>query len=678
MLTSLFKHTENSPPELLKPRTQAARGKQFAHPLTRIVPSSEKTDKTGKHLTFAGLINTKTNSNPINSKSVKHASTVKPQNRKSEIASTHIKKAVKNADTHLAMIFLKPELPGGCVLNGDAENRPLAVDTDNLSKIKHVSVIGKGKPTITSVTVQSSKLPMLNKAVTKNVVKSQPIEVNDPKDGDRDIPVHNRQTTEKTKRELLQQERSKIDSGVSIHRRDACATGVDDKYLKSEDLGSKKVTGGEIPAKKSTSPADKAVKKPETGSVSRASVIKTIASDAGKSSPQSDRTSRSASPVITVEDTPARRHNGQLRVPVNPQVQQAEKPAINHLNPPLVFMKSLPSMRVGVSAAPTTLMYEGETTSTVVETPGRTNEQSPVSPKQSGTAQPSSMPADEHMSDETPPIPAKQDPSQTKTPVRALRAEVQPSITLELFARCIKAPIVVDNRRNRLVDKEHSRPPSEPAATPVKSDSPSNVKTDHPKSRSHQEPDARLPDKGIKSGSVENTNTQQSGQSVETTKPVSPSAKHTGFISYARTTSQSTPSVDRGDLVNSIKMTLTNGRGEMVLQLKPEVLGRALIILRQGTNGLKLEFEVEHPEARQIIEAEMPQLREALTAAGIQTASIEVRTSDSHQERFAQTNDGSQRNRQHNGRDDESGSQQRQEHTSRPRFLGYNSFDIAA
>jgi len=631
MLTSLFKYTGNSLPELLKPRAHAARGKQFAQSLTRIGFSSEKTEKTGKpgktgelvkHLTFAGLIKTKTSRHPINSESVKPASTLKPQNRKSEIPSTHIKKAVKNADSHLAMIFLKPELPSGCVLNGDAANKPLAIDPDNSSNIKQVSIANKGKPAFTSVIGQSFISHKLNKTVTKNVADSQPTKSSEPEDEGRNTPVHNQQTAKKTKWEFLHQER---------------------------------------------------------GSLSRTPVGKTIASGTGKSSPPSDRTHRSTSPVITVDDTPVKRHDGRVRVPVNPQVQQVKTPAISYLNPTSVFMKSPPSVRVGVSTAPMTLTCEGETTSTVVETPGRTDEQPLVSPKQSGTAQPPSKPADERMSGETPLIPVKQDTQQSETPTRALRAEVQPSITLELFARSFKAPIVVDNKRPRVVGEEHPRSPSEPASTPAKSDSPSNVKTDHQNSRSHQEPDTRLPDRSLKSGTDENANTQQSGGSVETTKPVSPSAKQTGFISYARTTPQSIPSVDRGELVSSIKMTLTNGRGEMVLQLKPEVLGRALIILRQGENGLKLEFEVEHQEARQIIEAETPQLREALNAAGIQTASIEVRTSDPHQGRFAQTNDSSQRNGQHNGRDDdESGSHQRQEHTSHPRFFGYNSFDIAA
>ncbi|HHE46189.1 MAG TPA: flagellar hook-length control protein FliK [Bacteroidetes bacterium] len=166
---------------------------------------------------------------------------------------------------------------------------------------------------------------------------------------------------------------------------------------------------------------------------------------------------------------------------------------------------------------------------------------------------------------------------------------------------------------------------------------------------------------------------------MDVARSVSTSVKRNGGIPHSGTIVQPGTTVDHGKLVSNIRMTLSSGRNELVLQLKPEVLGRALISLRQGEKGVELKFEVEHPDARRIFEAEATHLKEALNAAGIHTVSIEVRTSDSQPDRFAQTDEGSTRNRQQQDRGDgDPGDRRRKERFSRPRFFGYNSFDIAA
>jgi len=137
--------------------------------------------------------------------------------------------------------------------------------------------------------------------------------------------------------------------------------------------------------------------------------------------------------------------------------------------------------------------------------------------------------------------------------------------------------------------------------------------------------------------------------------------------------------VDPGALVSGIKLSLSEGRSELVLRLRPEVLGRAIVSLRYLEDGLRLEFQLERPEARQAIEAESAKLKEALAAAGFQTVSIEVRIPDPDGERPDLHDDDEDRRQSSRDQDDNNpDSEHRQQQNRPPLMFGYNTFDIAA
>lgn len=141
---------------------------------------------------------------------------------------------------------------------------------------------------------------------------------------------------------------------------------------------------------------------------------------------------------------------------------------------------------------------------------------------------------------------------------------------------------------------------------------------------------------------------------------------------------QPPPPIDPGKLVNAVRMTLTDGGGEVVLRLKPELLGRALITLHQEEDSLHVRFSLERPEARQVIEAEAARLKDALVAAGFQEVIFEFRASD-EAAGWAERAHDDPRGRQDPRREgDSSGEQPQQRREPRPLMLGYNTFDIAA
>ena len=158
-------------------------------------------------------------------------------------------------------------------------------------------------------------------------------------------------------------------------------------------------------------------------------------------------------------------------------------------------------------------------------------------------------------------------------------------------------------------------------------------------------------------------------------------SRGTRIIQHSMKSPVEKPVFDPSNFVSHVRMSLSSGRGEITIRLKPEILGSALISLRQEEDGLKIEFEVETPAARQILEAQTPQLKDALINAGIEITQIEIRIADHSQERFAPTDDKSSGNRQQAGSNNnpkgEESSDQSQPNTY-PRYLGYNTFDIAA
>lgn len=137
--------------------------------------------------------------------------------------------------------------------------------------------------------------------------------------------------------------------------------------------------------------------------------------------------------------------------------------------------------------------------------------------------------------------------------------------------------------------------------------------------------------------------------------------------------------IDVQSLVQRIKLTLKSGQQELRLNLKPAVLGRAIITLHRQDDSLKLDFALESSTARATIENETVRLREALTTVGFQSVSINVHGPGSREmdnELHPETGEHPQHSNQHNSRKNED--QQETSQMLNPRMLGYNTFDLVA
>jgi flagellar hook-length control protein FliK len=140
--------------------------------------------------------------------------------------------------------------------------------------------------------------------------------------------------------------------------------------------------------------------------------------------------------------------------------------------------------------------------------------------------------------------------------------------------------------------------------------------------------------------------------------------------------------IEPSSFVQSVRLTLTGGQREIVVRLHPEILGQAVIAVHQDEDGLRLEFKLERAEARQAVEAQSAQLKEALAAAGFQNVQIDIQPygwPDDRPDRLEEHSEGQSR-RQSEHRENLS-----QEHLTTPdsqppitRLFGYNTFEIAA
>lgn len=141
-----------------------------------------------------------------------------------------------------------------------------------------------------------------------------------------------------------------------------------------------------------------------------------------------------------------------------------------------------------------------------------------------------------------------------------------------------------------------------------------------------------------------------------------------------------TGSIDMPSLVNRIRLTLDSGQQELRLNLKPAILGRAVIILHRQDDLLHLDFSLEKSSARVAIETETPRLREALASIGFQNVNIDVHAPQNRNldaDMNPETSDRQQHFQRHpdHRQTDEPSETNR---TLNPRMLGYNTFDLVA
>ncbi len=135
------------------------------------------------------------------------------------------------------------------------------------------------------------------------------------------------------------------------------------------------------------------------------------------------------------------------------------------------------------------------------------------------------------------------------------------------------------------------------------------------------------------------------------------------------------------ELVSSIldrvvrELVITGARGgtEARLALKPESLGELVVHIAMDDNVMTAKIEVTQPSAKAVLDAGMPQLREALAARGIAVQQIDVFTSpDAFPRQGREQRDA--RQRQAGGRRPATAAA---EAVALPRMLGYNTIELS-
>jgi flagellar hook-length control protein FliK len=124
-------------------------------------------------------------------------------------------------------------------------------------------------------------------------------------------------------------------------------------------------------------------------------------------------------------------------------------------------------------------------------------------------------------------------------------------------------------------------------------------------------------------------------------------------------------------VAREISLKLLDKVSEMKLVLKPESLGEVSINVRMEEGAMVARINVNQNQVRSALEANLPQLRDALTSRGIQVDRIDVLTSSNSSSRESQSQ----------SRDKSRGSSKRRadvegvEAYESTRFLGYNTVE---
>jgi len=135
------------------------------------------------------------------------------------------------------------------------------------------------------------------------------------------------------------------------------------------------------------------------------------------------------------------------------------------------------------------------------------------------------------------------------------------------------------------------------------------------------------------------------------------------------------------ELIAGVRLTLSQGRGVLLVQLQPEIMGPALVALHKEDGRLKLDFSVERESVRAALQAETVHLREALASAGFPDASVEVHASPRHS--FSPDDSSSDSNSRNTpegafSSEAEEAPSESASDFAHPLLLGYNTFDILA
>lgn len=109
-------------------------------------------------------------------------------------------------------------------------------------------------------------------------------------------------------------------------------------------------------------------------------------------------------------------------------------------------------------------------------------------------------------------------------------------------------------------------------------------------------------------------------------------------------------SVDRVRIIEQIiqkaKVLVKEGRSEITVQLHPEHLGSVKIKVKMENSTISARFQVDNPEVKQLIEANLPRLKETLDHQGLRIDEFDVFAG----EEFGSTSEESERRWNLNGR----------------------------
>lgn len=85
---------------------------------------------------------------------------------------------------------------------------------------------------------------------------------------------------------------------------------------------------------------------------------------------------------------------------------------------------------------------------------------------------------------------------------------------------------------------------------------------------------------------------------------------------------------------SGLSMALLKRGEHVVVKLNPEALGKVEVDLVRTSEGLTARFKVESPEARDALNAQLPEMKESIEARGVNLASVKVLLGDTGAEGF--------------------------------------------
>ncbi len=126
-------------------------------------------------------------------------------------------------------------------------------------------------------------------------------------------------------------------------------------------------------------------------------------------------------------------------------------------------------------------------------------------------------------------------------------------------------------------------------------------------------------------------------------------------------------------IVSTLSLNVKEGMSQVKIMLRPESLGEILVKVKMDKEAIRAEIDVTNPATKGILEVNLPQLKEALTARGIDMQKIEIVGSYQSSPNSSEQRKDLKENKlkQSVSWEDESPSEE-----ERLRDLGYNTMEI--